>query len=59
MNPLLEVITVHEAAAILGESSSANIRKVQRLCKNGTYVARQDPKGTWLILKKSVLEGVK
>lgn len=54
MNPLNQIITVHEAAEIIGDSTRANLRKVQRRCANGTYTARQDSKGTWLILKSSV-----
>jgi hypothetical protein len=54
MNTLDQVITVHEAAQMLGGSTRANLRKVQRRCMNGTYAARQDEKGTWLILKSSV-----
>lgn len=55
MNLLNEVITVHEAAEILGGSTRANLRKVQRYCVQGKYTARQDAKGTWLILKSSVM----
>lgn len=54
MKSLNEVITVHEAAELIGGATQANIRKVQRRCQSGTYTARQDTKGTWLILKKSV-----
>lgn len=54
MNYLDEVITVHEAADMIGGSTRANLRKVQRRCANGTYTARQDNNGTWLILKSSV-----
>lgn len=51
-----QIITVHEAAELLGGSNRANLRKVQRRCQNGTYTARQDAKGTWLILKSSIKE---
>lgn len=54
MNPLVQVITVYEAAQILGSTDRATIRKVQRRCVNGSYTARQDANGTWLILKSSV-----
>lgn len=54
MNALDQVITVHEAAELLGGPTRANLRKVQRRCANGTYTARQDSAGTWLIIKSSV-----
>lgn len=50
MNPLHLTITVAEAVQLSG----FHVRKVQRLCKSGEYTARQDYKGTWLILKSSV-----
>lgn len=50
MNPLDQIITVAEAVKLNG----FHVRKVQRLCKSGEYDARQDYKGTWLILKSSV-----
>lgn len=50
MNSLDKVITVAEAVKLTG----FHVRKVQRLCKSGTYTARQDHKGTWLILKSSL-----
>lgn len=56
MNLLEKVITVHEAAELIGGATRANLRKVQRRCANGTYAARQDIKGNWIILKSSVIE---
>lgn len=50
MRSLEEVITVAEAVQLSG----FHVRKVQRLCKSGDYVARQDHNGTWLILRSSV-----
>lgn len=50
MNPLEQIITVAEAVHLSG----FHVRKVQRLCKSGDYIARQDYKGTWLILKSSI-----
>lgn len=50
MKILDQVITVAEAV----EYSGFNVRKVQRYCKSGLITARQDSKGTWLILKDSV-----
>lgn len=52
MNLLTQVITVAEAVQLSG----FHVRKVQRLCKSGKFVARQDYKGVWLILKSSVKE---
>lgn len=49
-----QVITVHEAAEMIGGATRANLRKVQRYCAQGKYTARQDIAGTWLILKSSV-----
>lgn len=54
MSQLDKVITVYEAAVIIGGPTRSNLRKVQRRCVNGTYTARQDVNGTWLILKESV-----
>lgn len=54
LSVLEQVITVHEAAEMIGGTTRANLRKVQRRCANGTYKARQDSAGTWLILKSSV-----
>lgn len=50
MTPLNQVITVAEAV----ERSGFNVRKVQRYCKSGVFIARQDLKLNWLILKSSV-----
>lgn len=54
-----KVITVHEAAELLGGSTRTNLRKIQRWCATGKLTARQDPKGTWLILKSTVKDDVK
>lgn len=45
-----QIITVAEAV----ELSGFNIRKVQRYCKSGAFIARQDLNGSWLILKSSI-----
>lgn len=49
MNSLNEVVTVQEAAEILG----INVRQVQRLCEKGKYKCRK-ANGTWLILRSSL-----
>lgn len=50
MNPLDQVITVAEAVKLSG----FHVRKIQRMCKSGELTARQDDKGTWIILKSSL-----
>lgn len=45
-----QVITVAEAVQLSG----LNTRMIQRMCKSGKLIARQDYKGTWLILKSSL-----
>lgn len=47
---LNQVITVAEAVQLTG----LNVRMIQRMCKSGKLIARQDFKGNWLILKESV-----
>lgn len=59
MSTIDEIITVFEACQIVkqqeGEADYHILRKrVQRRCLSGKYTARQDEKGTWLILKSSV-----
>lgn len=49
MNKLDEVITVQEAAEILGVTP----RQIQRLCEQGKFKCRK-AKGTWLILRSSL-----
>lgn len=45
-----KVITVAEAVQLTG----LNVRMIQRMCKSGKLIARQDHKGTWIILKSSL-----
>lgn len=49
MNKLDEIITVQEAAEILGISP----RAIQQKCEQGKLICRK-AKGTWLILKSSL-----
>jgi demethoxyubiquinone hydroxylase (CLK1/Coq7/Cat5 family) len=50
LNPLDQIITVAEAVKLSG----FHVRKIQRMCKAGELTARQDYKGTWVILKSSL-----
>ncbi|MCC3376873.1 helix-turn-helix domain-containing protein [Cohnella sp. REN36] len=51
MNPLDEVLTVTEAAALLRVTP----RQVQRLCKSGKLVSRYAD-GIYLILRQSAVD---
>jgi hypothetical protein len=55
MNELDKVITARESAELIGGSLEPALRKIQRACNEGRVIARQDPTGTWLILKDSLL----
>lgn len=54
MNVLEQVVTVQEAAELLGRPGRVGSRFVQRKCVDGKLDCRKSPDGVWLITLESV-----